>query len=60
LLTIYVASLLIEHIPILKVKYKIYFFNLILHKVIVATSSLFDFIRVATLDLVLALTLRRL
>jgi hypothetical protein len=30
-----------------------------LHKVIVATSSLFDFMRVATLDLILALTLRR-
>jgi hypothetical protein len=28
--------------------------------VIVATSYLFDFMRVATLDLVLALTLRRL
>jgi hypothetical protein len=31
-----------------------------LHKVIVASSSLFDFMRVATLDLVLASTLKRL
>jgi hypothetical protein len=31
-----------------------------LHKVIVATSSLFDFMKVTTLDLALALTLRRL
>jgi hypothetical protein len=30
---------------------------LILHKVSVATSSLFNFMRVATLDLILALTL---
>jgi hypothetical protein len=44
--------------PILKVKYKIYFFNLSLHKVIIVTLSLFNFMSVATLDLVLALTLR--
>jgi hypothetical protein len=31
-----------------------------LHKVIVATLSLFDFMRVTTLDLVLVLTLWRL
>jgi hypothetical protein len=31
-----------------------------LHNVIVATSSLFDFMRVVTLDLILTLTLRRL
>jgi hypothetical protein len=37
-----------------------HFFNLSLHKVIVVTSSLFDFIRVVTLDVVLALTLMRL
>jgi hypothetical protein len=44
----------------LKVKYKIHFFNLSLDKVIVVTSSLLDFMKVATLDLVLALTLMRL
>jgi hypothetical protein len=31
-----------------------------LHKVIVAISSLFDFMRVATLNFILSLTLRRL
>jgi hypothetical protein len=45
LLSIHVVSLLIEQQPILKIKYINNFF-------------LFDLMRVATLDLVLALTLR--
>jgi hypothetical protein len=43
---------------ILKIKYKTQFFNLSLHNVILATSFLFDFMRVATFNFALALTLR--
>jgi hypothetical protein len=57
LLAIHVASILIERQPVLKIKYKNNFFNLSLHNMNLATLFLFDFMRVATFDLALALTL---
>jgi hypothetical protein len=56
LLAIHVVSLLIEQLPILKVKYKNNIFILRLH-ILIGTSSLFYFMRVGTFDLVLTLTL---
>jgi hypothetical protein len=44
--------------PILKIKYKIHLFNLSLHNADCCHFIYFDFMRVATCDLVLALTLR--
>jgi hypothetical protein len=59
LLVIHVVSLLIQRHAYTQDKYKIYFFNLTLYAIlIVATSLLFDIMRVATCDLDLALTLR--
>jgi hypothetical protein len=57
LLTIHVVSLLIEWQPILKIKYKIFFFNLSLHNIESCHFISLDFMRVATIDLALALTL---
>jgi hypothetical protein len=54
LLTIYVASLLIEGRPILKIKYRIQFFNLSLHKVNYCRFISFLLHEVTTLDLALA------
>jgi hypothetical protein len=58
LLAMHRVSLLIEQQHILKIKYKIQFFNLACIMLILFTSFLFDFMRVATIDLALALTLR--
>jgi hypothetical protein len=58
LLSIPVASLVIEQQFIPKIKYKRLFFNLSLHKVDSFHFFLFDFMRVATFDLALALILR--
>jgi hypothetical protein len=42
----------------IKIKYKIFSSTIVCTKLILSTSFLFDLMRVATLDLVLALTLR--
>jgi hypothetical protein len=59
LLIIHVISLLIQRHAYTQDKYKIHFFNLTLYTIlIVATSLVFDIMRVAICDLALALTLR--
>jgi hypothetical protein len=60
LLIIHVVSLLIKRQPILKIKHKNNFFNLSLHNTESCHVFPFDFMRVATFDLALALTLWRL
>jgi hypothetical protein len=57
LLAIHVVSLLIEQQPILNIKYKNSFFKLSLHNIDSCHFISFDFMRIATFDLALALTL---
>jgi hypothetical protein len=52
------VSLLIELQSILKIKYKIHFFNLSLHNIDFWQFISLDFIRVSTLELASILTLR--
>jgi hypothetical protein len=58
LLVIHVVSLLIERQPILKIKYKIYFFNLSLHNDDSCHFISFSLHEGCHIDLDLALTLR--